>query len=167
MSTLYELTQDFREVLMKAEDPEVDEQAVIDTLDAIKLEIRDKADGYAKVMTELDAKETAIEKQIKRLEEMKNTISRKKQRMSDHLRDALIESGDTKFETDLFSFSVVNVGGKLPVIYRTPPAELPEQFRKETITYKPDDAVIRAYLDNGNTSDYFAYGERGQKLRIK
>lgn len=167
MSTLYDLTQDFREVLMKAEDPEVDEQAVIDTLDAIKLEIRDKADGYAKVMTELDAKETAIEKQIKRLEVMKNTISRKKQRMSDHLRDALIESGDTKFETDLFSFSVVNVGGKLPVIYRTPPAELPEQFRKETISYKPDDAVIRAYLDNGNTSDYFAYGERSQKLRIK
>lgn len=167
MSTLYELTQEFREVLMMADDPEVDEQAVIDTLDAIKLEIKDKADGYAKVMTELEAEEVAIKNQITRLEARKNTIARKVQKMKEHLRDALIESGDTKFKTDLFTFSVVNNGGKLPIIYRTSPAELPEAFRREKVTYSPDDEAIRKYLDNGNTSDCFTYGERGQSLRIK
>ena len=44
MSSLYELTDEYKAVEEMLYDPEVDEQTVIDTLEAISGEIEDKAD---------------------------------------------------------------------------------------------------------------------------
>ena len=53
MSTLYELTQDYQALLEMMEDTE-DAQVVIDTLEGVEGEIEIKADGYAKVMRQLE-----------------------------------------------------------------------------------------------------------------
>ena len=57
MSTLYELTNDYLTLLDMAEDPDIDEQALIDTMEGIEGEIEIKADGYARVMKQLEAVE--------------------------------------------------------------------------------------------------------------
>lgn len=167
MATLYELTEDFRTLLEMADDPDVDPQALVDTMDSIEGEIEDKADGYARVLAQLDADAEAAEKQAKRLAERAKAIRSNMDRMKERLKTAMIETGKTKFKTELFSFSVRNNGGKQPLVYTVNPADLPKEFRREKVTYSPDDDVIRRYLDNGNTSDFFHYGERGQNLQIK
>lgn len=55
MSTLYELTADFQNLLMLAEDPDTDPQAFADTLEGIEGELEDKADNYARVIRNLEA----------------------------------------------------------------------------------------------------------------
>lgn len=167
MSSLYDLKNEYRMLLEMTEDPEVDEQAIIDTMDSIEGEIEDKADGYARVIAQKKRDVESIEAEIGRLSERLRREKLTIDTMQTHLKDALIETGKTKFTTSLFSFNVRNNGGKLPVIYRAKPEELPEEFRTEVRTYKVNDEAVRKYLDSGEHSDYFAYGVRGKSLIIR
>ena len=60
--TLYELTDDYMKLLEFAEDPEADPQAIADTMDALEGEIEVKAEGYAKVMKQIEADAAGIAK---------------------------------------------------------------------------------------------------------
>ena len=55
MATIYELTSDYLNLLELAEDPDIDEQAFLDTLEGIEGALEDKADNYAKCMRMLEA----------------------------------------------------------------------------------------------------------------
>lgn len=167
MRTLYELTSDYMELLDLMDNPEIDEQAIIDTMEGLQGEIEDKADGYAKVMKQMDAEAEGLEKEIERLTARKRTIQRNKDLMKTRLRDAMIATGKLKIKTELFGFSVVNNGGKLPVIYATDPEQLPEAYKIEVKTYKANDEAVRKALDAGKESPFFRYGERGKSLRIR
>ena len=78
MSSLYDLTEQFQELLSMALDPDVDEQALADTMEGIECEIEEKADGYAKVIKSMEADIPAIDAEIARLTARKN--HRKKNR---------------------------------------------------------------------------------------
>lgn len=167
MSTLYELTEQYKMLLDMADDPEIDQQAISDTLDSLTGDLEDKADGYARVIAELQTESDGIKKQVERLTERAKTIDNNIKAMKDRLKEAMITTGNTKIKTELFSFSVRTNGGKMPIIYRVDPCNLPEQFRRTRITYMPDDEAVRSFLDGGNESDCFSYGVRGQNLVIK
>ena len=47
MSSIYELTGEYLELMDMLEDEEVDEQTIIDTLEALDGEIENKADNYS------------------------------------------------------------------------------------------------------------------------
>ena len=59
MSNLYQLTNNYETVLNMLYDEDADEQMILDTLEAIEGEIEDKADNYAKIIKELEAKQNA------------------------------------------------------------------------------------------------------------
>ena len=101
MSTLYELTSDYTALLEMAED--ADEQALKDTLEGIEGAIEDKADGYAKVLRELDKDSAGLDAEIKRLQAKKTAIANATNRIRNNLQDAMIATGKTKFKTSLFS----------------------------------------------------------------
>ena len=54
MSSLYKLTTDYEAVLAMLYDGDMDEQTIMDTLDAIEGAIEDKADGYAVLINTLN-----------------------------------------------------------------------------------------------------------------
>ena len=70
MNSLYHLTTDYQQLLNLLYDGEVDQQTVMDTLDALEDAIEDKADGYAVIIKTIDADVDAIEAEIKRLQEI-------------------------------------------------------------------------------------------------
>lgn len=163
MSTLYELTKDYQALLEMMEDTE-DAQVVIDTLEGIEGEIEIKADGYAKVMRQLEGEVDMLKGEIERLTGRKKTIENNIQRMKDSLQAAMVATGKTKFKTDLFSFSVQRNGGKAPVIWDVPVEDLPDDLVK--ITRTPDTAKAQELLATME-SGYCHLGERGESLRIK
>ena len=59
--TLYELTNDYMNLLELAEDPDIDEQAFLDTLEGIDGALEDKAEGYAKVIRTLEGDAANLE----------------------------------------------------------------------------------------------------------
>lgn len=106
MSTIYELTEDYLRLLELAEDPDTNPEAFADTLEGLEGEIEIKAEGYAKVIKELDKDSAGLDGEIKRLQEKKATITRSIDRMKRVLEGAMVATGKTKFKTDLFSFGI-------------------------------------------------------------
>lgn len=67
MSSIYELTGEYLELMNMLEDEEVDEQTIIDTLEALDGEIENKADNYAKIIRSLESDIDGISKENNRL----------------------------------------------------------------------------------------------------
>lgn len=73
MSSIYELTGEYLELMDMLEDEEIDEQTIIDTLEALDGEIENKADNYAKIIRSLESDIDGISKENNRLAARKKT----------------------------------------------------------------------------------------------
>lgn len=148
---------------------EMEEQlaACEDTIESIDLELEDLAEALAADIrnTEMQSKAYSEEADIWKAKQIR--ADRRAKSEKDLLKYILKHKGVTKTQAGKFKVSLVNNGGKLPIVYNvSAPAELPEEFRTVTTVYKADDLAIREFLDNGGESDLFQYGERGQNVRI-
>ena len=162
MSTLYDLTNEFKELLFLAETEDLDEQTLADTLESLGYELEDKADGYAKVIRELEGQALILKSEIDRLNNRKKTIESNIKQMKKSLQDAMKSSGKTKFKTDLFSFNIAKNGGKQALdIYDKVPKEY------SVVKLEPDKDKIRQVLEKGEELPFAILQERGESLRIR
>lgn len=162
MSTLYELTEAYQELLSMALDPETNPEALADTMEAIDGEIEVKADGYAKVMRNLEADASAIKAEIARLTERKKSIETNIDRMKRALESSMRATGKTKFKTTLFSFGIQK---NVPSVSILDESKIPEQF---LIPQSPkiDKRAIMAALKDG---EHYEWAEvvQTESLRIR
>lgn len=147
------------------EDPEIEDQIVLDTLEGIDYELEIKAENYAKIIRELEGAVEVIKAEKKRLSDKQSKLEVNAKRLKDNLQEAMTATGKTKFKTDLFSFSIQKNGGALPVIVDVDTAELPDDL--VMVTEKPDLKAIGEYLKTHPDTEYAHYGDRGESLRIK
>lgn len=160
--TIYELTQEYLQLLALAEDELTDPQTLDDTMEAIQGEIEDKADGYAKIMLQLFAQSDGLDKEIKRLTEKKRAIDNNAKHLKNRLQQAMEATGKTKFKTDLFSFGIQ----KNPVALVIDDAEkIPEEFLIAQAP-KVDNAGIKAALKAGQEFDW-CHLTQTESLRIR
>lgn len=166
---LYELTNDFLQLQEMLEDPEVDAQIIADTMEAVEGELEAKADGYARVIRNMEGSIAAVKAEQERLAAKKNLLESGIKRLKDNLQQSMIATGKTKFKTDLFSFNIQKNGGALPVIVDVPTDKLPDEC--VIITEKPDLKALAGFLQDPELKDlygkYAHLGERGESLRIK
>lgn len=160
--TLYQLTDTFKQVLEMAQDPSIDAQAIADTLEGIGGEIEDKADGYAKVIKELEADSDKLTAEITRLTDRKKALQNNIKRMKESLTAAMQATGKIKFKTDLFSF---NVQKNPPTLVIDDENNIPTEYY---IPQEPklDTTVIKELLKSG-TELGFAHLEQGEGVRIR
>lgn len=160
--TLYEMTDNYKSVLEMAQNPDIDEQAIKDTLEAIQGDIKEKADGYAKVIKELDWEMDKLTAEIKRLTDRKNTIQNNIAYMKQSLKEAMTETGNTKFRTDLFSF---NIQRNPPALVVDDEKAIPQEY---LIPQEPkiDKKAIIDFLKSGNYVPY-AHIEQSEGVRIR
>ena len=164
--TLYELTNDYMNLLELAEDPDIDEQAFMDTLEGIEGALEDKAEGYAKVIRTLEGDAAACDAESKRLRNKKQTIENNIKRMKTALQYAMEVTGKTKFKTTLFSFGIQN--NPASVVMDEPDIEnIPERFLK----YKDPEIDRKAIKDAIKAGDEdamdIAHLEQTKGLRIR
>lgn len=162
MSNLYQLTNKYETVLNMLYDEEIDEQMILDTLESIEGEIEDKADGYAKIIKELEARRDARKAEAKRLTESAKVFENRVNTLKSNLFNAMKTTGKTKFATDLFSFNITKNGGKQPL---TIDGEVPKEYTKTVIENDTD--KIRQALENGKKLPFAHLEPRGESLRIK
>lgn len=160
--TLYELTGDYLGLLELAEDPETDPQIFQDTLEGIEGAIEDKADGYARVIKQLDANAKALDEEIKRLKSKKDACKNNIDRMKLHLTNAMIAIDKRKFKTDLFSFNVQK--NQASVILDVDEADIPDEFMR--IKKEVSKTAIKEAIDAGKEIS-FAHLEQSEGVRIK
>ena len=108
MSTLYEIVNDYLTIQHMMEDPDLDPQALADTMEGIEGELEVKADGYAKVIRNMEADIEAIKSEVNRLTDRRKTIEKNIQTLKLALQKSMEITGKTKFKTELFSFGIRN-----------------------------------------------------------
>ena len=163
--TLYDLTAEYQALLQIAEDPDTDPEVLTDTMEALEGEIEEKADGYAIVMKELEATEQKIKTEVDRLNARRLSISNNIRCMKLRLQTSMIETGKTKFKTDLFSFG----------IQKNPPAVvIDEQYienipKKYLVQQDPviDKKKIKEDLKAGVDLEGIAHLAQTESLRIR
>ena len=160
--TLYELSEQLQVLAEMAEDPEVSAETLLDTMEAVEGEFEAKAEGYAKVMAELKGRSEMPDAEIKRLQMHKKACDSNRDRIEDRLMGAMIATGKTKFETDLFSFSVRKTPGTLQI---TDESQVDIEF---LVPQKPqiDKTGIRNAIKAGKEFAW-CHIEPGQTLSIR
>jgi predicted nuclease with TOPRIM domain len=163
MSTLYALTEQFKSLLEMIENGEYEPAELNDTLEGLEGEIEVKADGYAKVIRELDGQVSMLKAEIDRLSGRKSSIENSVKVMKDNLQAAMTATGKIKFKTDLFSF---NIQKNPPRVVIDNPKEIPERY---LVPQEPkiDTQAIRAYLSDTGVVPTYAHLEQGESLRIR
>ena len=165
MNTLYQLTADYMNLLEMAEDPDIDEQAFMDTLDGIEGAIEVKAENYAKIMRQLEADAAACDAESKRLKNKSKTIDNNIRRMKQALQFAMQTTGKTKFKTPLFSFYIQKNPASV-VMDEQYIENIPERFlvRKDPEINRK---AIRDAINAGEDIGGIAHLEQTESLKIK
>ena len=148
------LVGEYGEIMAMINDPEVDQQTVMDTLEGIEGAIEVKADGYGHVLRGIKMERTAIKAKKEYLKSLIDSLDKQDSRlesheeaMKDRFMSALIAIGKDEegVKTDEFTFKVVTAGGEQK-LEKT--GEVPENFKE--VIYKDDNAKIRDYLKDHN-----------------
>lgn len=159
--TLYELTGQFLEVNEMAENGEIDDVTMQDTLESIECEIEVKAENYAKVIRNLESDMEALKKEEERLYERRKTIENNIKRIKKNLENCMIAVDKKKFKTDLFSF---NIQKNTPSLVIDNKNSIPAEYLIQQEP-KVDTVNLKKYLKE-NDAD-FAHLEQSESLRIR
>ena len=164
MSTLYELTNEYQELLAMMEDPEVDPEVLTDTMEGIQGEIEIKAEGYVIIMKELEAQAEKFNTEIKRLTERKASLENNVKRMKNSLLTSMQAIGKDKIPTEHFKISIAKNGGLQPMKLADL-SEIPDEYIiKEP---KADTKKIRDALAAGKELSFATLEERGVHLSVR
>lgn len=161
MSTLYELTSEYLEVLDMMEDDSIEEKVIKDTLDSIAGEIEDKADNIAKAIKSLKTEAEIIERESKRLTGRKKMLLNNADRLKRYLEQSMIATNKRKFKTPLFTFGIRT---NQPALVIDNESKVPKEYILEQ---KPkfDNAALKEYLKNHKVD--YAHLEAGESLQIR
>lgn len=162
MANIYELTNDFKEVMSLLESGEYDEETLKNTLECIECEIEEKADGYARVIRNTEADIAGIKAEEERLAKKRKTLENSIKQMKDNLEHAMRTTGKTKFKTELFSFNIQKNPPKVQLIEG---AVIPDVYLIEQEP-KVNTEFIKDRLKEGKELP-FAVLVQGESLRIK
>lgn len=164
MATIYELTDEYVDLLNMLEDPELDPEVLADTMEGLSGEIEAKADGYAKVIAELNAEIAGLKAEIERMTNRKTTMENNVKYLKSTLQFAMETTGKTKFKTELFSFGIQKNPASVvidePYLENIPDKYLiPQDPKIDKVKIKED---LKAGIDIG-----IAHLEQSQSLRIR
>ena len=165
MATLYNIVGEFVELYSLLGDPEVDEQTVRDTLEAVKGDLEVKAEGYVKVIRQLEAEQKAFEAEAEFFKQKATVRKNNIKRMKEALCQALIDTGhDDKvgLAAGDFTLKVQNNGGAQPLKVT---GNVPMNMTK--VITEPDNEKIRQFILDGNECEFAHLEERGKHLVIK
>ena len=165
MATLYELTEEYRQLLDWMEDPEMDPQTIQDTLEALGGEIEEKADGYAKVIRQLEADAAALKAEAKRMTNKQKTAEENIERLKKSLQRTMEITGREKIDTGLFKVWLQKTPESV-VMDEQYIENIPERFlrmRDPEINKR----AIKEALNAGEDLDGIAHLESQRKLRFK
>lgn len=160
METLYELTDNYQQVLEIAE--QLDPKTLKDTLDGINDAIDDKAENTAKVIRELEGDINTLTSEIQRLNERKTALSNNVKRIKEYLQNEMEKVGKTKIKGELFNVRIQNNPSG---VYVEDERKIPRDYFNEQEP-KLDKARLKNELKSGVEIDGAELRQK-RSLRIK
>ena len=158
---LYEITGEILELLTMADDLELDQKMIRDTMEGLDFEFEEKAEAYAKVVKTLEMDIAGLDEEIQRMTKRKATIKNNIDRLKRSLEGAMIATGKRKFKTPLFGFGIQKNPPSLNVLDES---KIPEEFWIEQQP-KLDKKAALAYVKENKVD--WAELSQTESLRIR
>lgn len=147
MTTLYTITEQFKELAALAETADEDlAVALRDTMKGIEGEFQEKGKAIAMITLNIDGDLEAIQSQIDRLTERKRIITNRKESLKEYLRTNMDAAGITKITHPLFT---ITCGKGKPIVVIDDEKAIPDDFVNVKVTSAPDKAAIAKALKDG------------------
>lgn len=164
--TLFEITGELQELWEMLESGEYDEDMLIDTMEAVEGDFAVKAEGYVKIIKQMETDAAGMAAMAAEFTKKKQTLENGIKNLKNRLL-YLMEAGNVpEVKGEHFRIKPVNNGGAKPLILTDMnPDEYPVEFQKQIIEVDKD--KIRKALDAGEQLSFAHYGERGRHLSIK
>lgn len=156
---LYELTENYIQVLELAETSEFD---LADTMESIEEAIELKAENTAKVIKQLEANAEMLANEAKRLSERKSAIDSNARNLKRYLQEQLEKCGKTKVKGDIFTVAIQNNPQSVDVLDET---KIPLEFFIEQAP-KLDKKTLLQHLKNEEKIPGVTL-KQSQSLRIR
>ncbi len=168
--TLFSLSEDLEklnELLDECADDTEQQQLLESWLKHLGDERDKKLDGYAALITEMQARAEARKTESKRLMELATTDDNRAKLLKDRLKWFFETHNLKTVDTARYRLSVVKNGGKAPLVIdqSVMVSRIPERFQKVSVDF--DTAAIRDALERGERLNFAQLGERGSSMRIK
>jgi hypothetical protein len=167
--TLYEINSNYLDLLQAIEDGDVPEEAITDTLDAVKGEFDSKAEAIGCYIKNLSAEADAIKNEIDALMERLRTKNNKIDSLKNYLLSAMQTAGRPKIETSKIRLSIANNPPSVDIDDEDAFACWASANAPELLTPQPpkiNRQMIKTRLNTG-TSIPHAVLKIKQSLRIK
>ncbi len=163
--TIYEITNDYLQLMQMMEDPEMDPQTLADTMEGIEGELEVKAENCGKVLRNLEGNIEALKSEEERFKKRRQALENNAKRLKLALQGAMEVTGKTKIKTDLFSFSIRK---NAPAVVMDEPyiENVPERFLKYSDPTINRTAIKEA-IQNGEDLEGLAHLEQSSSLSIR
>lgn len=162
MATLYEIKGQFKELMEMADECNLTQDDIKDTLEGLDYELEEKADAYAKVIRTLECDVDSVDAEIKRLTDKKRRIQNNISSMKRSLESTMIELGRKKIKTPLFGF---NIQKNPPSVNILDESKVPDNFRIKQPDKIDRKSIIAELKESGNTD--WAELVQTESLRIR
>ena len=145
---LYELNQNFNnliEVLENTEDENLKE-LIKNSMDQLALETNEKIENIIKYIKNLEATATALETEVKRLNDRKFKTLKKVDHLKNYLKDFTNTLDNKKYNTGIFNISIRKNAASVIVDNEF---LVPDEFCKTEIIRKVDKVALKEKLKAG------------------
>ena len=144
---LYELTDELYSAIDQLSDMEDDDEAKIDTLDALAIPVKDKAVSVIKFTENLDTTIDGINKTMKQMKDRLVILKKKKDMLKKYVFQNLNKVGIDKIECAEFVISIQKNPPKVEVYNEE---MIPGIYINKVVTEKVDKKSIKEAINGGN-----------------
>lgn len=157
---LYEITEQFTDLLYNEEMTEEEIKSQLENLD---MELENKVENGIGLLKNLLATSDAMKAEIQKLTSRKKTLENRISQIKDYYQAELSAIGKKKILTSRGAMSIAKCGGKLPMKIDDENL-IPQDFKK--IVYEVDKDKLREALEDGEIISGAHLEERGTYLKI-
>ena len=162
--TLFDLSQNYVDLFDSIDDPDITEQALQDTLEALDGAIEVKVSNGIGLIKSLQNLEDGISSEISRLAARKKTVQNRIQYIKDWYKQNLETMQTSKVQTPRGTMAIVKNPSSLVI---DNPEDIPDQFKIPIpATFELDKSKIKDALKTGDLITG-AHLEQGTSLRIR
>lgn len=172
---LYEIAGDMQALWELLNDPEIDEDTIVDTAEAVEGELQVKIGSCGAVYKNLEYEIAGLDGKIKYLDDIvkslkahKKALENNKNRFSSYIMRCMMAAGYNSISSDQFEFKIQGNGGVQPLKI-VDGADVPMEYLKAEVVYSNDTDKIREYLATcqDNKCEWAYLEPRGKRLVIK
>ena len=163
--SLYNITNQFVELMNKAQEGELTEEEYNKLGEQLALELQNKSSGIIGYAQNEEALINAIDEQIKRLQEYKKRKQNNIDNFKKYVKENMERLDIKKIETELGTLSIAINPASVEIINED---EIPKEFKQEVITTKIDKTAIKNYFkETGEIPAGIRINTENTSLRIK